>query len=435
MGRDSGSLFGMRKPPGPVEFVLLTAALMALVAFAVYTILPAFPELIRAMQPGQANDIQYVITAIYAGMALGQVVCGPLSDRFGRKPVMYAGLLVFAAGCALASSASVFEMLLLGQLLQGFGLGAPRIVTVAIIRDRFVGNEMARVVSFVMIVFTLVPTVAPSLGQLILAWSDWRWIYGVLLLLGAGILGWFASRQPETLPPAARTQLSAAGLLEIFAAIRASRITVAYTLVAALSTSAFLAYVNLSQPVLEYLYELGASYPRYFAGFAVALSAASFLNGRLVLRLGMRRLSGAALLGTTTVSLVFCAWVLASGGRPPLWSLLAFLGIVLFCFGILVGNLNALALEPLGQVAGSGAAFVGALSTALSLPLAVLIGGAYAGASVAPLAFGFAGCGAAACIIFFAVPRYVISRERLVAQKAVRTMSARGNHERSDQQI
>ncbi len=416
MGRNSVNLFGMRKNPELVEFVLLTAALMALVAFAVYTILPAFPELIRVMQLGQANDIQYVITAIYAGMAVGQVVCGTLSDRFGRKPVMYAGMLIFVAGCGLALSAPCFEILLAAQLLQGFGLGAPRIVTVAIIRDRFVGREMARVVSFVMIVFTLVPTVAPAIGQTILAWASWRWVYGSMLLLALGAFGWFAVRQPETLSPLARrTSLSPGGLLTVFTTIATNRITMSYTLIAALSTSAFLAYVNLSQPILQELYALGDAYPRYFALFAVAISAASFLNGRLVLRVGMRRLCAAALLSSTAVALTYSVWVFAHSGRPPLWSLLAFLTLVLFCFGILIGNLNALALEPLGKVAGSGAAFVGALSTALSLPLAVVIGGAYDGASVVPLAFGFAGCGAAASAIFFAVPRYGVLRERLVA--------------------
>lgn len=392
---------GTDRRPAALEFIGMMAALMALVGFAVYMILPAFPEMTRAMGLTNPNDIQFTVTCLYFGLALGQMVCGPLSDRFGRKPVMYFGLLIFAAGCVLAIFAQSLIVLLAAQVLQGAGLGAPRIVSIAMIRDQYAGREMARVLSFVLIVFTLVPTVAPGLGQIVIEWADWRAVYQVLLALTLVAFVWFAARQPETairLPPG--QAVSPARFFQTLATIARNPITSGYTIITGLITSAFIGYLNLSQPILQELYGLGSDYPRFFAIFAISISAASFLNGRLVVRLGMQRLSGTALIIFTAAAFSYWLVVVAYAGQPPLWTLLVFLMIVLFCFGILVGNLNALALEPLGKVAGTGAAFVGALATILSLPLAIWIGGAYDGTSIAPLVLGFAVCGGLALVLF-----------------------------------
>lgn len=383
---------------GLLEFVLLTASLMSLVAFAVYSILPAFPRMIEALGIADRNSIQYSISLLYLGMAFGQLLSGPLSDRFGRKRIMSGGLGLFFAGCTISMLANGLPLLLVGQTIQGLGLGAPRIVTVAMIRDQYSGRNMARVMSFVLIVFTLVPTVSPALGQAIVLLSGWRAVYQTLLGLGVLVLFWFLLRQPETLAVDERIRYSARRLGQALREICLNRIAMGYTLVSGLVTGAFIAYLNLSQPILQEQYGLGTDYPTYFALFAISISSASFLNGKLVVRLGMLVLSRVALVTLTGVSMVYCGIAYVTAGHPPLWTFLLFLMIVLFCFGILVGNLNALALEPLGHVAGMGAAFVGSLSTIISLPLAILIGETYAG-SVLPLVAGFAGCGTAALVV------------------------------------
>jgi DHA1 family bicyclomycin/chloramphenicol resistance-like MFS transporter len=289
--------------------------------------------------------------------------------------------------------------LLAGQFVQGLGLGAPRIVTVAMIRDRYSGRDMARVMSFVLIVFTLVPTVSPGLGQTILLLADWRAIYQTLIGLAVVASLWFLARQPETLAPADRRPFRPGPILAGLREILRSGPALGYTAILGLMSGAFIGYLNLSQPILQERYGLGADYPTYFAFFAISISVASFLNGRLVLRLGMRVLCRAALWIVTGVAPIYGAFAYASAnGRPPLWTLILFLMIVLFCFGILIGNLNALALESLGHLAGFASAVVGFCSTMLALPVAVLIGLSYDG-SVLALVAGFAVCGGLATIL------------------------------------
>ena len=179
---------------GPVEFVGLMATLTALVALSIDMILPALPAIGSTLSVRHANDTQFTVSLLFLGFGLGQFLYGPVSDSVGRKPAVYAGLALFAAGCTLALAAQTFPIMLAGRVLQGLGVAGPRTMTIAMVRDKFEGRSMARVMSFVMAVFILVPVIAPSLGQAVLARSSWRAIFGLYLTLALVVLVWFGWR-------------------------------------------------------------------------------------------------------------------------------------------------------------------------------------------------------------------------------------------------
>jgi DHA1 family bicyclomycin/chloramphenicol resistance-like MFS transporter len=335
------------------------------------------------------NDNQLIISLLFLGMAVGQMVYGPLSDSTGRKPAIYAGFGLFIIGCLLSLFATSFPVMLAGRVTQGLGAAGPRIVTVALVRDQYEGRAMARVMSFVMTVFILVPVIAPALGQGILIVAHWRAIFGLYLGLAVIASIWFALRQPETLAPVRRVPFSVPQLATAIREVFATRTALGYTVAAGLIFSAFLGYLNSAQQIFQVQYGLGRLFPLYFAVLALSLGSASFMNGRLVMRYGMRPLSMWALLTVGALSITFWVIAYALAGQPPLWALMIYFLMSFFCIGILFGNLNALAMEPLGHIAGVGAAVVGSLSILISLLLGTLIGQSYDG-TILPLVGGFA---------------------------------------------
>jgi len=287
------------------EFVALTALMMSLVALSTDAMLPALPEIGRDLGVQRSNDNQLIISLLFLGLALGQMVYGPLSDSTGRKPAIYAGFALFISGCLLAFFARSFPMMLAGRVLQGVGAAGPRIVTVALVRDQYEGRAMARVMSFVMTVFILVPVIAPVLGQGLLIVAHWRAIFGVYLGLALITVTWFGLRQPETLVPSQRIPFSLDRIVKAIREIIGNRIAFGYTIAAGLMFGAFIAYLNSAQQVFQEQYGLGRLFPFYFAFLALALGSASFMNARLVMRYGMRSLSRTALLAVVGLSLIF----------------------------------------------------------------------------------------------------------------------------------
>ncbi len=377
-----------RANPGFGEFVALAAMMTSLVALSIDAMLPALPQIGQELGVHRANENQLIISVLFLGMTVGQMIYGPLSDRTGRKPAIYTGFGLFIAGCLLSLLAPNFPVMLAGRLLQGAGAAGPRIVTVALIRDQYQGRAMARVMSFVMTVFILVPVIAPALGQGLLNLAHWRAIFGVYLVLALISAGWFALRQSETLAPNQRIPFSLERIAAAIREILANRITLGYTIAAGLISGVFLGYLNSAQQIFQEQYGLGAQFPLYFAILALTLGSASFLNARLVMRYGMRALARGSLFILSGNSIVFWAIAYALAGQPPLWALMIYLLLSFFCIGILFGNLNALAMEPLGHIAGMGAAVVGALSTFISMLLGTLIGQSYNG-TILPLVGGF----------------------------------------------
>ena len=377
------------KPLGIAEFVTLLAMMVSILALSIDAMLPALGQIGRDLSVAEVNDVQLVISAMFLGFAAGQLVAGPLSDSYGRKPVIYGGYVIFIAGCLMAMFAASFEMLLAGRVLQGLGAAAPRIVSMALVRDGYEGRAMARIQSIVMAIFILVPALAPAAGQGVLLVADWRAIFGLLLVMALVAFVWFAVRQPETLGIEARRRFSISNVAGGIAEALGYRAMTGYTMAAGIIFGAFLGYLSSAQQIFQQAYETGELFVLYFGGAALAIGAASMFNSKVVMRLGMRYMTWRALAGLAALSIAFLPLVMTWNGLPPLWMFVAWLVLAFFCVGILFGNFNALAMEPVGHMAGLGAAIVGSVSTFISLPLGWAIGHAYDG-TVLPLVAGFA---------------------------------------------
>jgi DHA1 family bicyclomycin/chloramphenicol resistance-like MFS transporter len=371
------------------EFVTLMALLISLVALSIDAMLPALPEIGRDLGVQRSNDNQLIISVLFLGLAAGQMIYGPLSDSTGRKPAIYLGLILFILGCLLSIFATSFSAMLAGRFLQGIGAGGPRIVIVALVRDCYEGRAMARIMSFVMAVFILVPALAPALGQAILLVAHWRAIFVSFLVLAVTAFAWLALRQPETLTPDRRKPFSLRGIGRAVVETCVNRIAFGYTIASGLIFGAFIGYLISAQQIFQELYGLGRLFPIYFAVLALSIGSASYVNARLVMRFGMRFLSDRSLLVLCGLSVASFVAAAATSGQPPLWALMTYLMIAFFCIGILFGNFNSLAMQSVGHIAGVAAAVVGSLTTFISLALGTAIGQAYNG-TVLPLVGGFA---------------------------------------------
>ncbi len=356
------------------EFIALIALLMSLDALSTDAMLPALSAIGRELGAARANDAQFVVTSLFLGLGVGQILFGPLSDRIGRKPAIHAGLALFMTGCLVSLLASTFEAMLAGRVLQGIGVAAPHVVTIALVRDQYEGRMMARLMSLALTVFILVPTIAPALGQFIMWFAGWRAIFTAFLVIAIVAFAWLALRQPETLSREHRRPFSPGAIARAVVEIAGIRTAIGCTLASGLVFAPFVAYLSSAQQIFQQSYDTGALFPVYFASLALSAGAALLLNGRLVMRLGMRVLCKTASAFVATVSVAAFAGAFAFDGLPPLWLFMIYLASVFMCVGVLFGNLTALAMERLGHLAGVGAAVVASLGTLISVPLGILIG-------------------------------------------------------------
>ncbi|WP_299869798.1 MFS transporter [uncultured Roseobacter sp.] len=373
-----------------LEFIALNAMLMALVALAINMILPAFSHMTGDFNLPDPNRIGLAVSLLYVGLAFGQILFGAWSDSVGRKLSLNIGLLVFLVGSMLSFYSSLFWVFIVGQVVQGIGLGAPRVVTIAIVRDRYNGAEMAQTISFIMVIFSLVPTISPFLGQCVIFLLGWRSLFAFFSVGALLALFWLNSSLPETHLAASRKPVSFQLLASNFSTVLKNRPAMFYAGALGVVSGAFIAYLNMSQQLFEVQHGLGTRYPLFFALMSLSLALASFLNGRLVVKLGVERLAVIGLVAMGLSSAVMATATLVTGREGSLTELSIFLAAMLFCFGLLVSNLNALAMRSLGTVAGTGASVVGAVTTFVSVPLAILVGSFYSGSS-APLVLAFGG--------------------------------------------
>ncbi len=381
--------FADRAAPGAGEFIPIVALLVSLVALATDAMLPALPAIGRDLEAAGRNDVQFVVTAMFLGLGLGQMVFGPLSDSIGRRPAIHAGLLLFMVGCLLSLFAPSFEAMIAGRVLQGFGAAGPRVVTMALVRDRYEGRQMARIMSFAMAVFILVPAAAPALGQGIQWLGGWRAIFAFFLAVAAAAFLWFGLRQPETLAPARRRPFSPRAIGGAVMEVLRIRTALGYTLATGFVFSLFVAYLSSAQQVFQEAYDTGALFPAYFGALALAIGGASLANGRLVMRHGMEKLTRKATTAMALLSAVMWVLAFAFEGLPPLWLFTSWLLAAFLCIGLLFGNLNALAMAPLGHIAGVGSAVISSLATFISLPLGGVVALGFDG-TVSPLIAAFA---------------------------------------------
>lgn len=380
------------------EFVALMASLMSIVALAIDALLPAISNIGVAIHSEDPTVNQLLITMIFLGLGIGQLFFGPLSDSYGRKPVVYIGFIVFALASLICLFAPNIEVMVMGRILQGIGLSAPRTITISIIRDSYKGDYMAKVMSFVVAFFILIPVVAPALGKLILDAFGWEAIFYVQLLFGLVVAVWFWKRQKETLKPEYKIPFSLFVFTNGLKEFLKYKEAVAFTMISGLVTGAFLVYLSASQHIFENQYELKEAFPYIFAGLAISIGLSTFLNGTLVLRFGMRKLSFMALITFCIIALLYVVFFWASE-NPSIYVLVAFLFIQFFCLGFMWGNFRSIAMEPIGHIAGIGAAINGFVSTLLSIPIATLIG-YYVNDTVLPMFLGLAICGLGSLAIF-----------------------------------
>lgn len=377
------------------EFVILMAMMVSILALSTDVMLPALDVIGQELQVRDPNDAQLVVSALFLGFAFGQVLSGPISDSIGRKPVVYGGYALFILGCLLSMLAESFDVMLAGRVLQGLGAAGPRIVTLAMVRDMYEGRAMARIMSFIMAVFIIAPAVAPALGQVVILLAGWRATFALLFVLAAVALVWCGVRQPETHPPHKRRPFTPRSFVYGVMEACRYRAAVGYTIAAGLIFGAFVGYLSAAQQIFQVSYRTGLLFPLYFGTAALAIGAASLVNSRLVMRLGMRHLTWRALAGATVLALCFLPVVIAAEGLPPLWLFMAWQLPTFFCMGIMFGNFNALAMEPLGHVAGLGAALVGSGTAFISLPFGWASGHGFDG-GVTALVAGYASLGIAA---------------------------------------
>jgi DHA1 family bicyclomycin/chloramphenicol resistance-like MFS transporter len=368
------------------EFVVVIASIMALNPLAMDMMLPALPNIGTSFSIPVANHLQLVLSTFLIGFGAGQFIMGPLSDRFGRRPVLLGGMTVYAMASVLAIAAPSFETLLLARALQGFGTSATRVIATSIVRDCYVGRRMASVMSLAMMVFIAVPVIAPSFGQTVLLVTQWRGIFVVLMLYGLLTLAWSVLRLPETLPETERRSLAPADVLSAFRQTLTNRQTICYAVAAGGVLGALFAYVFSAQQVFTGIYHLGRYFPLAFAAIAAGTAIAGFLNARLVGRLGMRVISHGAL---TLYAVVACVMLITESLHAlPLALFMALSALMMFSFGMMVANFTALAMEPQGHIAGTASSLYGSITTLIGIVVGSAIGQSFDG-TLLPFATGF----------------------------------------------
>jgi len=390
------------RPMGFPEFVIVIASIMALNPLAMDIMLPALPNIAATFDVTSANRPQMVLSIFLVGFGLGQFVMGPLSDRFGRRPILIGGMAVYCIASLLAIAAPSFETLLLARALQGVCTSATRVIATSIVRDCYAGRRMASVISLAMMIFIAVPIVAPAFGQAVLLLAQWRGIFVVLMLYGVVTLIWSALRMPETLAPANRRSLAAGQVLDAFRQTVTNRQTLGYALVAGGVLGSLFAYIFIAQQVFTDIYRLGHYFPLAFAGVAVGTAIAGFVNSRLVGRLGMRVISHAALIGYVVIAAIMLAAAKLQMVPLPLFMLLSVL--LMFAFGLMISNFTALAMEPQGHIAGTAASLYGSITTLLAIGIGATIGQDFDGTLV-PFATGFLLCTLAALAVALVVEK------------------------------
>lgn len=388
-----------------LEFIVLMASLMSIVALAIDAILPAMSTIGISINSLDSNSNQLLITMIFLGLGSGQLLFGPLSDSFGRKPMVYIGLSVFAVASIICVLSPSLEWMIFGRILQGIGLAAPRTIAIAIIRDMYKGDYMAKIMSFVTTFFILVPVVAPVMGKFILNHYNWRGIFYVQLVIAFVVCIWFWKRQPETLKPEHKVKFTKFVFINGLKELLKYKVSIAFTIVSGFISGAFIVYLSASQIIFENQYGLVNEFPYIFAGLAAGVGLSTFLNGSFVMRFGMWRLAFLAILVFFLNSFCYVLFFWNSE-NPSLPILLVFMAIQFFTIGFIFGNLRAIAMEPIGHIAGIGAAITGFISTVMAVPIANYIG-SFVNETALPLFFGFSIFGFLSLSIFFYMKRDV----------------------------
>lgn len=392
---DVGTVRGPHEGMGFAAFVGVVAALMATNALGVDAMLPALGKIGSSL--GLAgNQRQWVVSSYLIGFGAAHILYGTLADRYGRKPMIYVSLGIYIAASLAAACAQSFEALLAARVVEGVGAAGTRVLAVSIVRDCYAGRLMARVMSLSLLVFLGVPVLAPTVGQGIMLFAPWRWIFVFLAGFAALVGGVIAWRLPETLHEADRRPIAFAGIFEAARMTFSFRVSVGYTLALSVVVGGMFGFINAAQQIFTDVFHQPRLFTLIFALIAGGIAAASVANARMVDHLGSRKISHTAMLAFLVVAGVH--FTVALTGHDTIWRFAALQVCMMFCFGLMIGNFGAMAMEPLGHIAGSAASIQGFFSTLLAALIGFFIGQQFNG-TVIPLTAGFLTCGLAALAI------------------------------------
>ena len=395
MTADAKSSTESSRMPGFREFVVMMAGLMSLNALAIDAMVPALPAIGESLRIATENQRQLVVSFYVIGFGTTQLVYGPLADRYGRKPVLLASLVLYVGFALLCAAAASFMLLLAARMAQGAAAAATRVLVISIIRDRFEGAAMARLMSLVFMVFLLMPILAPAFGQLTLLVAPWRWIFFGLAGFAVIMMIWTAWRLPETLHPEYRRRLSLATMIDGARQTLTNRMSLGYTLAFTVMMGALMGYINSIQQIVFDVFGRPELIAATFAGVALPMAATSYLNSRLVERIGIRRIAHSGIVLFTLLAGVHLA-LAELGESLALFVLMQ--GLIMACFGLASANCGTLAMQPLGHVAGTASSVQGTIGTIVGASLGIVIGQSFDG-TVIPLVLGYFLLGAAALVI------------------------------------
>jgi len=367
-------------------FVFMMAGFMALNGLAVDSMLPALPAIGLALGVVNPNEHQWVLTAYLLGFGVFQLFFGPLSDRFGRRKVLFSGISIYVLFSVLTIFANSFDWVIAARFMQGAGSAASRVLVVAIVRDCYSGRQMARVMSLSFIVFLMVPILAPAFGQGIMLFVSWHWIFLALALFASILLGWAWLRLPETLHPDHRLPLSFARVVVAFKVVVTTRLSIGYCIAMMLLLASLFGYLGSVQQIFADVFDTTTLFSVYFAITAISMAAASFVNSRIVEQVGTRLVSHTALCGMVIISSL--GTLAAITGYQTLASFVLLQSALMFCFGLTAPNFGAMAMEPVGHIAGTASSVQGCITTVGAALIGFGIGQAYDGSTV-PLIFSF----------------------------------------------
>ncbi|MFL2799442.1 MAG: multidrug effflux MFS transporter [Paracoccaceae bacterium] len=354
------------------EFVIIIALNFSLIAFSIDAILPALPDIASELIPSSPNKTQFIISSFLVGMGIATLFAGPLSDSFGRKKIICIGGTIFLFGTIIAGTANNLEVVLIGRFIQGLGVAGPRVAALAIVRDLYAGRKMAQIMSISMIFFTFVPAVAPMIGALILINFGWRSIFTGFIIFLIIAVGWLLLRQPETLVKNDRVSFAFSRIYKSLIDCFTDKIFVISTILQTLTFSILFASISTIQQVFDISYDKASSFPYWFGLIALISGSGSFINSYLVVKMGMRRLISVGFVIGTGASLcliLFNLFYLIPFSLYFVWQLCVF-----FMIGLIIGNLNALAMQPMGHIAGLAASIIGSASTIFGVLIAIPIG-------------------------------------------------------------
>lgn len=368
------------------EFVALMASLMAVNALGIDIMLPALGRIGADLGVSVENHQQLVVATYIGAFGFGQLVHGPLADRFGRRPVLFWTMGIYALMSFIAAHAGSFDLLLVARGLQGFAAASTRVLSISIVRDCYAGRRMARVTSLCFMVFLAVPIAAPTLGQLILLVAPWHWIFYLLGAYSLFVAGWAWLRLPETLARDRRRSISVGSMVDAARTTLRDRFSIGYALASAVVYGGLVGFLNSSQQIFAHTFNAPELFAPGFAAIAGMMAVAALLNSRIVERLGTRLVGHGALLAMILLSLI--RLVIVVSGQETLLLFILLHGATMFLFGLTGSNFSAMAMERMGHIAGTAASIQGFMQSVIGTLIGVAIGQAFSGTSL-PLTLGF----------------------------------------------